>query len=974
MNALATVLRPLGADAEAVHAFDNDGPNLLPYASLLTERARPESDLLYIEGVYEWQNEPLVFLVSGGRLQGDQDRLSRLRRLIAMRGDAPYLGVYSNGSLEIYQVSLDANTPSQARVDLTFHGIEKASTFAYLGNKRPGVAPGQRQWISQVILNLLGSSLDQLKRVSDIDDYDAISLVGRALFARFLADRHLIPKTIAPNVDTAAGLFDNASRAQATSNWLDETFNGDFLPLAKSVFRKIPPTGYAALGNVLRRAPGGQLFLGWQERWDNLDFAHIPVGVLSQAYEHYLRRHEPAKQRKEGGYYTPRIIADLMVRGAFAAISHDRKVHEAKVLDPAAGAGVFLLTVFRELVAARWKQDGVRPNTKVLRDILYRQVVGFDINEAALRFAALGLYLISIELDPEPIPVRKLKFRNLRGSVLAKVGASEGDKLGSLGPSVGAEHNGTYDLVVGNPPWSSGTRLRGWKFVETKVAEIAAQRIPPDWGAPPLPNEGLDLPFVWRAMEWAKAGGQIAFALHARMLFQQGDGMREARRALFSAINVNAVVNGSELRQTKVWPEISAPFCLLYARNVKPAPGSAFRFVTPRLESSLNDAGAMRIDAANAGFVTSVEVQENPFILKILARGGDADLEVFRRLHNRKLVTLGQYWAERFGVSRGRPNYSGNGYQLLRPSSRVRRNGDGKPGVDASYLSGLPELTTDAVTKLLVTQRDLQAFHQPRIHDPRSAEIFRGPLLIVHKSPPAGNGRIQVAVSDRDVVFNETYYGYSGRHHKSGKQLVRYLALVLSSEVVLWLALMLSGEFGFEREVVEKATIDEIMLPPFESLDRAEIGRAIELFELVVHDPSDGNWAEVDRWVASLYGFNTRDLQTITDTLSYNLPFAENRNRAQTAVSKRELNQFAKVLVTELTPWARRYERKISVSIEGDWSLPHGASSKFCLKEMTNLCPLPSRTGQDSLVWLMSSRPLKSCFQTSPRIAFGWHD
>jgi hypothetical protein len=918
MTALATALRPLGADAEAIHAFDSDGPGLLPYASMLTARSQPGSDVSYIDGVYEWQNEPLVFLVDGARLQGDQDRLNRLRRLIAMRGDAPYLGVYSGGALDVYQVSLDASTPSQARIEIGLEGIEKASTFAYLGNRRPGVAPGQRQWISQVILNLLGSSIDRLKEVSSIDDEDAISLVGRALLARFLADRQLIPKTIAPNPDASAKLFDNAAGARSTSDWLDQTFNGDFLPLGRSVFRQIPASGYKALGDILHKAPGGQLFLGWQERWDNLDFAHIPVGVLSQAYEHYLRRHAPVKQRKEGGFYTPRPIADLMVRGAFAAIGREGNVHSAKVLDPAAGAGVFLLTVFRELVAARWKYDGIRPDTKILREILYRQIVGFDINEAALRFAALGLYLITIELDPHPVPVRKLRFRNLRGNVLFKVGANEGDKLGSLGPSVGPDHAAKYDLVLGNPPWSSGTKLPGWQFIENKVAAIAAPRIPVEWGAPPLPNEGLDLPFVWRALEWAKDGGQIAFALHARLLFQQGDGMREARRALFGAVDVNGVINGSELRQTKVWPEVAAPFCLLYARNRKPAPGSAFRFVTPRLESSLNDAGTMRIDAANAGYVTSLEVIENPFILKTLTRGSDIDLEVFRRMRARKLVTLGEYWSSRFGTSRGRPNFSGNGYQRLRPSSRVRQDGDGQPGVDAGYLTGMSELTPDAVTKLLIQRQDLGVFDQKRIHDPRSVDLFRGPLLIVHKSPPAGSSRIQVAVSDHDVVFNETYYGYSGRRHLAGKHLVRYLALVLSSQVALWLALILSGEFGFEREVIEKSTIDEIALPSFDSLERADLARSDELFEFIARDPSDANWNEVNRWVASLYGFNERDLQAITDTLTYNLPFAENRNRAQLAATDSEVSRFAKVLTTELGPWARRYGREISVTVETD--------------------------------------------------------
>ncbi len=131
----------------------------------------------------------------------------------------------------------------------------------------------------------------------------------------------------------------------------------------------------------------------------------------------------------------------MMVRGAFHALRRDGVAHKARVLDAAAGAGVFLITVFRELVSERWRHDRVRPDTKVLRDILYGQITGFDINEAALRFAALGLYLASIELDPNPEPVEKLRFKNLRGSVLYNVGEDSGNlpspSLGSLGSAVG---------------------------------------------------------------------------------------------------------------------------------------------------------------------------------------------------------------------------------------------------------------------------------------------------------------------------------------------------------------------------------------------------------------------------------------------------------------------------------------------------------------------------------------------------------
>jgi hypothetical protein len=909
MNIRQTLAR-FGADADCLRVFDADAPELLPYATLITARMAGNADLAVVEGVYEWQQAPLLFIASADALKGDPDQLLRVRRLLAMRGDAPYLGVVSPGRLEIYRIALDSRGADDARVELEIADGQEFTALAYLGNNRPGLG-GRINWISDVVLNLLSASIDGLKRGAGISGDDAISLVGRALFTRFLADRGILPD-LHKGKDPSE-YFDNVDHAKATSKWLNSTFNGDFLPLKEEVYESLPETGFRILGDVLRRAPHGQLFLGWKESWDHLDFAHIPVGVLSQAYENYLRRHAPEAQRREGGYYTPQPIAELMVKGSFAAFGRDGDAHAARILDPAAGAGIFLSTAFRHLVATRWKHDGKRPDTATLREILYNQITGFDINEAALRFAALGLYLLSIELDPNPEPVEKLRFDNLRNGVLRKLGDNEPDGvrgLGSLGPDVGNEHRGRYDLVIGNPPWASGTKLPDWSLVKAAVAEIARSRLPSGAAAPLLPNEVLDLPFVWRAMEWAKPAGQIAFALHGRLLFQQGEGMHEARSAIFGALDVTSVINGAELRQTRVWPEISAPFCILFARNQVPPEGAGFRLLTPRLEQSLNNSGSMRIDAANAELITPGQVAEQPAILKILSRGSQADLQVYERMVGRKLPALKDYWSESFGKI---GEFNGNGYQKLRKSSRIRKNGDGKPGASAAHLKGLPEITPAAMQSLLVVPRLLADFSQRRIHDPRPRDLFRGPLLIMHKSPPAGLGRIRVAVSKRDAVFNETYYGYSAHEHPDGMSLIRYLALVLSSKPALWFALMTSGEFGFERDVIEKTTIDRIVLPAMETLaakDRNMIGR---LFDGAAMG-SEEAWEAVDEWVARIYGLRQRDLQVISDTLEYSLPFAHNRRSAQGVPTHNAVRKFCTTLNAELKPWSTRFGKRFTAA------------------------------------------------------------
>ncbi|MFS4439517.1 class I SAM-dependent DNA methyltransferase [Paracoccaceae bacterium GXU_MW_L88] len=904
-------LRRFGADDAALHLLDHDEPALLPYATLLSARNGEDEDLKAVGGVYEWQGAPLVFLVAADQLGEGDTRLQRIRRVLAMRGDAPYLGVVGHGRLDIYHIGLDGRRPAEVRVDIGVPAGQEIATMAHLANARPGVSAGNRQWISQVVLKLLGGSIDTLKTTCGVDDDDAISLVGRALFTRFLGDRNLLG-SFCTDSSAVGELFDDAARAARTSKWLDETFNGDFLPTSHGIWDRLPQDAFKTLGDILRRAPGGQLALGWEERWDNLDFAHIPVGVLSQAYEHYLHKHAPGRQRREGGFYTPRPIADLMVRGGLNAVARKTPVHTARILDPAAGAGVCLITGFRQLVAESWRASGRRPGTRELRRILYDQITGFDINEAALRFAALGLYLMSIELDAHPEPVGKLKFENLRGRVLLKMsGDGQESSLGSLGPAVGAEHIGRYDLVVGNPPWATNTHLPEWGKVRALIHRIAAERLSADYPPPPIPNEALDLPFVWRAMEWAKPLGQIAFALHARLLFQQSDGMPSARRALFSAINVAGVVNGVELRQTRVWPEISAPFCILYASNQVPPQGAGCRLVSPRMEGALNQAGAMRIDATNAELITTQEIVETPEIFKLLFKGTRADIQVYERLKAHVPERLGEYWRDIFGVESGKARFTGNGYQRLGKSSRIRKHGDGLPGVPADYLQGRREVTLAEMHNILVDEKTLPYFNEARIHDRRPATQFDGPLVVVGESPPTSFGRIRTAVVQGGAVFSKSLNGYSTPTQTDGL-LVRYLSLVISSKIALWQVLITSGKFGFERETVEKATIDRLFIPTLESLSDHDRREVLRLFQLVQNGARDA-WEEVDSWCARIFHLRERDLQVVTDTLQFNLPFAENRRLAQSRVKDDAVHQFCKVLGSELSLWGQRLGRSIEV-------------------------------------------------------------
>ncbi|HRJ22286.1 MAG TPA: N-6 DNA methylase, partial [Bryobacteraceae bacterium] len=436
-----------------------------------------------------------------------------------------------------------------------------------------------------------------------LDALEVLSMAGRALFFRFLVDRRIVLESerdqICPAASELKDAFSSADKAAQTSAWLDATFNGDFLPLVDESIpannRDARETEYLRFFRRTERLAGKRVFdhlhailRGWRATgdavqteldWGDLDFAHIPVGVLSQVYESFSHRADPRTARDTSVHYTPRMIAGLMVDQAFAATKYKAST---RVLDSSCGAGIFLVLAFRRLVREHWIAHNERPKTAVIQSILYNQLRGFDISEPALRLAALALYITAIELNASPRPPQALKFpRNLRGEVLYRFGVGGSEEttfpLGSLGPEVPQDFDNSFDIVIGNPPW---TRLRDSKDdldnsdeenkksptdELNKTFTAIGQRVLASRGLEDLaagyrnPDKNPDLPFLWRAMEWAKEGAVIALVMPARLFGRISGRGFEAWRAVLRSVEVTGLINGADLRWSAVWKDVKIP-------------------------------------------------------------------------------------------------------------------------------------------------------------------------------------------------------------------------------------------------------------------------------------------------------------------------------------------------------------------------------------------------------------------------------
>jgi len=910
---LKTELPKYGLTESNIRLFDApESPDLLDYLDLTKPRKERKQEELLPDGVAESQGRPLLFFVNESQLsippKEKEAEFGNLRRILACRGDRAYLARVRPGELWVIPVSL-----SDVMTNWKPYSADSSEAITFFSRLAQGHfdgegEPGKADFVFKEMFDLLRKGADQLAEL--IKPVNVLSLLGRALFFRFLCDRNIVTeqdtKRIAPKANNLLDCFANSENLQATSQWLDRTFNGDFLPLYdednSDFFVKVTNSDsvFFHLQAIAQRfKPVGKE--AYQAKWSNFDFKHVPVGLLSQVYEAFCWKWENRSAKETSIYYTPRKIAQILVDEAFDGLP---KANEARVLDPACGAGVFLVLAFRRLYRERWSKTAERPDTKAIREILDNQLAGFDISSSALKLTALALYLTAIELDPKPIPPEKLKFNQLNGKVLFNhrrqdSDPADGPAIGSLGEHVGSRFDGQYDLVLSNPPWTSLSMeyssiaakytVMSKAIIERKGEITMAQAYQNTDYAP-------DIPILLKSTEWCKPGGRIAMALPARILFKQEDIPSRARETLFRLIEITGIINGSNLSDTEVWPKMSQPFMLFFARNNRPKDSHAIHFITPHYDKMLNRKGEIRVDSKSAQSVEITATFDEPWFWKALTIGTTLDIEVIRRVKSVDGRRLSEYWKDDLGLT------SSTGY-ILSPERKQNK---------ADFLTDLPNLTTSYNGRFSIDTCKLSPFGRKTAHRPRERKCYRSPLVLVKQSPGLSREHCWAFLSFKDIAFSSEFYGYSSADHPYSDLLAKYLFLFCHSLVWIHYILMTAPVFGAERRRIYKTDLDECPIIPFERLN-GEQRQIVAMLSQRLLNCDINVMPEIDAFFGSLYGLDELDLEVIRDTLDVSLPYSESRARACIAPTIEEVETFRQRLEFVIRPFFKVLDKEPQV-------------------------------------------------------------
>lgn len=656
--------------------------------------------------------------------------------------------------------------------------------------------------------------------------------IGRCIFTWYLLDRGIAQPFLPSSLpDDLSAMFATPSNAFALFDWLRATFNGDLFPMDDpgTEREQLTPQHLELIRDFIEgrslipeRRGQGRLF--------RFRFNAIPIDLVSSIYQQFARTSAADEARSQGLHYTPVELVHLTLDPVFEGLTPD-----ARIIDPACGSGAFLVEAFRRLV---WRASEGKPASRqIVRNILYKQLFGIDINRAALGIAAFSLYLAALELDEEPVKdIIDLKFDRLIGITLF-----EADSLGDDLPK--EVTSGSFDAVVGNPPWTfvkkDGTQRR-------RSSDMSTLR----------PRRSPDQAFLALGADLVGDKGRIGMVMKATPFFSKDIHAVAARAYLLERLAPVALINLSYLRREDLFPDAVGPALLFFARCALGPDADRLLAGSIPWTPDFRRTGVFHLGPGEIRSVPLKRVLATSPFLKAATFGTVRDGWLIERLE-REFPTLDQALTN-IGIKQ-RVN-RGQGFKV---------KGREQTKVPEDYAK-LSVVTPDNFTPFRLISDQLDDFTHQTLHRVRSRSIFRGPLLLCSKvgsDAGAQRGRYSAAVNVEDVLYTQGYFGIS--FADVDPRLAFLLSGILNSSLTAFQFALGGPTWGLERPTVEPHDLLSLRVPFFDRCDREAIDAVIDAEKQAAAKPDDPSCLDnLDNAVFELYGLETDEQVLARESVS----------------------------------------------------------------------------------------------------------
>ena len=781
-------------------------PELLGYAHHILRAF--DKEVLGITGVLCIDARPTIYFRRDSKALSAAEA-NHLHRVFWNQGIATVLILADPEHLRIYSAQarpvdkLSANKTPPALIDTR---LENVADLLELEQLLHEIASGQyyrdhaqhfdeKQAVDEFLLQNLAAARNRL--VTGVHRFKreetAHALLGRLIFLCYLTDRKVIDwvdyeKEVGKGITDVHQLLETYESKEGWQRLyqlfarLHETFNGSmFDKNLETEARRLKPAHYEVLRQFfsISEVATGQGTLGF---WA-YDFSVIPVETISAIYENFLSAEDAEGKRKEGAYYTPRHLAEMVVD---IAIAEDPDWAKRRYLDCSCGSGIFLVTLFNRM-ASHWvfnNDDATyRKRAEALLDILHNQLCGVDIKRTACRIACFSLYLAFLDqFDPRDIRdfarmakrerkvlPKLLRYRDSRWREKYNATILQGDFLES------ATTTEKFDYLIGNPPWSGrGTQQLAWKFMR-------------------------------HAPQHLRVNACGCLLLPAKVFFNKTD---ELQAEWFDAVTVERVVNLSDYSFI-LFEHAKCPALIVRFTNGTPGENHRFRYDTPKISGTDCRDGVITILPRDrkwlqqTALLAAASRSQVPSFWKSYFSGGPRDWRLLDLLDEMpKLDAIAKPPSK---------DKEGKAHFWTSEGIKPNKKGTHKPWWKEEHLFLSARSQT---TALFVLEKDCEPvgkrFH-PFVERRRDPKLFTPPLIVVSY----GFGKI--AYCDFPVLFQHSLRVITSSAGKPAERaadsdLLFFLTAYLRSNLAKYYLFHISANWGIERD---KVHLFELLQLPF---------------------------------------------------------------------------------------------------------------------------------------------------------------
>ena len=538
--------------------------------------------------------------------------------------------------------------------------------------------------------------------------------------------------------------------------------------------------------------------------WDLYSFKDLPIELISNIYELFLTEDE-----KEGVVYTPSVLVDFIIDEMIPL--NDTNL-DFKVIDPACGSGIFLVSTFKRLVQ-KWmiQNDFNPPSVQVLKSLISNNIFGIDEKKEAVEVAKFSLSLALCEILAPEIIWNELHFDDLsqNGNLIAN------DFFDVIDNKESYPKMKNFNLVIGNPPFIAKLTTESSRLLENKSLNENINR-------PKLPDNQLAYLFLEQSFKLLKENAFIALIQPSGLLYNNN--VEQFRKYLFKEFNLRQVIDftglnklydGSKKDKNGIKVPISVPSLVVCFENSKPnLEESEILHLTIRQTFESKEKLYFNLSYYDFHWLNYVNAIEDKYIWKCNLLGGSRTIDIVNRLDSYK--KLGHYLEEKIQES---------GWIYLE-GFMDENNNTTKPK-RCDYITGHPFLPAKAFLEKGIDNTQIYSKENKVFHRIKPKELFSPPHLLIKKQ--LGKTKIISEFRNDYLTFkNDTIGIHAPKNDEKNLYTLSSILSTFSKEYLFYLT-STSAKAGIDKAtVLYKNDIDNLPYP--QNIENIRLSQIEEYF------------------------------------------------------------------------------------------------------------------------------------------------